>query len=87
MWVFLFNFGSMETAKVIRAFTCVNTRVRYNVGDSYTADSHRISQLAAKGYVKAEPRAHIPKAEVAEQPKAEVKQSTKRKRNEQKKLS
>lgn len=79
----------METSKVIRAFTCVNTRIRYNVGDSYTADSHRISQLAAKGYVKAEQKAHIPKAEVPLPTKMEVfgeselRKPTKRKRNEQ----
>lgn len=54
----------MTTAKVIRAFTCVNTRVRYNIGDTYEADANRINQLATKGYVKAEV-AHIPKAEVA----------------------
>ena len=72
----------METAKVIRAFTCVNSRVRYNVGDTYTAGNHRISQLAAKGYVKAEPKAHIPKAEVEPHIKAEISKPTKRKRNE-----
>lgn len=86
MWVFLFNFGVMEKAKVIRAFTCVNTRLRYNVGDTYEADSHRISQLASKGYVKAEPLAHIPKAEVPAPSKSEVSQPTKskKKRNEPK---
>jgi hypothetical protein len=39
-------------AKVIRAFTCVNTRVRYNIGDTYEADSNRINHLVGKGYVK-----------------------------------
>ena len=58
-------------SKVIRAFTCVNTRVRYNIGDTYEADTNRINQLVSKGYVKAEV-AHIPKAEVAHIPKAEV---------------
>ena len=58
-------------SKVIRAFTCVNTRVRYNIGDTYEADTNRINQLVSKGYVKAEV-AHIPKAEVAAPSKAEV---------------
>ena len=76
----------MEKAKVIRAFTCVNTRLRYNVGDTYEADTARINQLASKGYVKAEPLAYIPKAEVPAPSKAEVSQPTKpkKKRNEPK---
>jgi hypothetical protein len=54
----------METAKVKRAFTCINTRVHYAIGDTYEADSHRIGYLVNKGYVTAAPKAHIPKAEV-----------------------
>jgi len=78
-------------AKVIRAFTCVNTRVRYNIGDTYEADANRINQLVSKGYVKAEV-AHIPKSEVPAPSKAEVTHDystpttnkPKRKRNESK---
>jgi hypothetical protein len=85
-------------SKVIRAFTCVNTRVRYNVGDEYKADDSRIKYLTDKGYLAAinitvsEPIAHIPKAEVAAPSKAEVTHDystpttnkPKRKRNESK---
>jgi len=79
-------------SKVIRAFTCVNTRIRYNVGDEYKADDSRIKYLTDKGYLAAvnitvaEPLAHIPKAEVAAPSKAEVSQhiKPKRKRNESK---
>ena len=79
-------------SKVIRAFTCVNTRVRYNVGDEYKADDSRIKYLTDKGYLAAinitvsEPIAHIPKAEVAAPSKSEVSAPTKpkRKRNESK---
>lgn len=56
-------------SKVIRAFTCVNTRIHYAVGSTYEADANRINQLVSKGYVKAEV-AHIPKAEVAAPSKA-----------------
>lgn len=80
-------------SKVIRAFTCVNTRVRYNIGDTYEADTNRINQLVSKGYVKAEV-AHIPKSEVPAPSRvfthadlAELPQSpkpSKRKRNESK---
>ena len=56
-------------SKVIRAFTCVNTRIHYAIGSTYEADASRINQLASKGYVKAEV-AHIPKAEVAAPSKA-----------------
>lgn len=59
----------MITVKVIRAFTCVNTRIHYAVGSTYEADANRINQLVSKGYVKAEV-AHIPKAEVATPSKA-----------------
>lgn len=59
----------MITVKVIRAFTCVNTRIHYAVGSTYEADANRINQLVSKGYVKAEV-AHIPKAEVAAPSKA-----------------
>lgn len=55
----------MEKSKVIRAFTCVNTRVHYAVGSTYEADAARINYLVTKGYVTALPKAHIPKAEVA----------------------
>lgn len=93
----MLNFGSMKS-KVIRAFTCVNTRVRYNVGDEYKADDSRIKYLTDKGYLAAinitvsEPIAHIPKAEVAAPSKAEVTHDystpttnkPKRKRNESK---
>ena len=51
-------------SKVIRAFTCVNTRVHYAIGSAYEADANRINHLVAKGYVVAEVVAHIPKAEV-----------------------
>lgn len=73
-------------SKVIRAFTCVNTRVRYNIGDTYEADTNRINQLESKGYVVHEQVAHIPKAEVPAPSKAEVSQPTKpkKKRNESK---
>lgn len=85
-------------SKVIRAFTCVNTRIRYNVGDEYKADDSRIKYLTDKGYLAAvnitvaEPLAHIPKAEVAAPSKAEVTHDystpttnkPKRKRNESK---
>ena len=80
-------------SKVIRAFTCVNTRIHYAVGSTYEADANRINQLVSKGYVKAEV-AHIPKAEVAAPSKAlthadlaELPQhapTPKRKRNESK---
>ena len=78
-------------SKVIRAFTCVNTRVRYNIGDTYEADTNRINQLVSKGYVKAEV-AHIPKSEVPAPSKTEVTHDystpapkpPKRKRNESK---
>ena len=56
-------------SKVIRAFTCVNTRIHYAVGSTYEADANRINQLVSKGYVKAEV-AHIPKAEVPAPSKA-----------------
>ena len=56
-------------SKVIRSFTCVNTRIHYAVGSTYEADANRINQLVSKGYVKAEV-AHIPKAEVAAPSKA-----------------
>ena len=69
-WVFLFNFGCMK-ATVIRAFTCINTRVHYAVGTTYEADAQRINHLVSKGYVKAGP-AHIPKAEVPAPSKAEA---------------
>ena len=81
-------------SKVIRAFTCVNTRVRYNIGDTYEADTNRINQLVSKGYVVAEAVAHIPKSEVPAPSRvfthadlAELPQSpkpSKRKRNESK---
>ena len=80
IWVFLFNFERMETAKVKRAFTCINTRVHYAIGDTYEADSHRIGYLVNKGYLTAAPKAHIPKAEVP----APIAQTPKRKRNEHK---
>ena len=73
-------------SKVIRAFTCVNTRIRYNVGDEYKADDSRIKYLTDKGYLAAinitvaEPLAHIPKAEVP----APIAPTPKRKRNEHK---
>ena len=78
-------------SKVIRAFTCVNTRIHYAVGSTYEADANRINQLVSKGYVKAEV-AHIPKAEVPAPSKAEVTHDystpttnkPKRKRNESK---
>lgn len=76
----------MTKAKVIRAFTCINTRKHYALGSIYEADTARINQLASKGYVKAEPLAYIPKAEVPAPSKAEVSQPTKpkKKRNEPK---
>ena len=81
----------MTTAKVIRAFTCVNSRVYYTVGAMYEADLHRIQYLVNKGYLQA-PAAHIPKAEVVAPSKAEVTHDyatpthkpPKRKRNEHK---
>lgn len=94
IWVFLFNFEPMETAKVKRAFTCVNARVHYAIGDTYESDSHRIGYLVNKGYLTAAPKAHIPKAEVAEPHKfallshdpatAPIAPTPKRKRNEHK---
>lgn len=84
MWVFLFNFEAMEKSKVIRAFTCVNSMVHYAVGSTYEADAARINYLVNKGYVTALPKAHIPKAEVAEPTKHEVAPPTKKKRNEHK---
>lgn len=78
----------METAIVKRAFTCVNSRKHYKVGDEYKADADRIKYLSDKGYVViATITAHIPKAEVPVPSKAEVAESTtkpKRKRNESK---
>lgn len=82
----------MKVTIVKRAFTCVNTRIRYNVGDEYKADDSRIKYLTDKGYLSAinitvaEPIAHIPKAEVAAPTKAEVTEpiKPKRKRNESK---
>lgn len=72
MWVFLFNFERMEKSKVIRAFTCVNSRKHYNVGDEYKADVERINHLVNKGYVVIVTiTAHIPKAEVPAPSKAE----------------
>lgn len=82
-WFFLFNFGYMKS-KVIRAFTCVNSRVYYALGSTYEADENRINYLANKGYVVVEAVAHIPKAEVLAPSKAEVPKPTKRKRNEHK---
>ena len=70
----------METAKVIRAFTCVNSRVYYAIGSTYEADTARINYLVNKGYVVAEQVAHIPKAEVP----APIAPTPKRKRNEHK---
>ena len=57
-------------SKVIRAFTCVNSRIHYAVGSTYEADSTRINHLVGKGYVVAEAVAHIPKAEVTAPSKA-----------------
>ena len=76
----------MKFTIVKRAFTCVNTRIRYNVGDEYKADDSRIKYLTDKGYLAAinitvaEPLAHIPKAEVP----AQHAPTPKRKRNEHK---
>lgn len=84
IWVFLFNFERMETSKVIRAFTCVNSRVHYAVGSTYEADAARINHLVTKGYVTALPKAHIPKEEVTAPSKAEVTHTPKKKRNEHK---
>lgn len=77
----MINFEPMK-AKVIRGFTCVNSKLRFNIGDTYEADSERISYLSTKGYVVAEKVAHIPKMEVAAPIKAETK--PKKKRNEHK---
>ena len=90
----------MKFTIVKRAFTCVNTRIRYNVGDEYKADDSRIKYLTDKGYLAAvnitvaEPLAHIPKSEVPAPSRAfthadlaELPQSPKppkRKRNESK---
>ena len=51
-------------SKVIRAFTCVNSRIHYAVGSTYESDTNRINHLVGKGYVVAEAVAHIPKSEV-----------------------
>lgn len=74
----------MEKSKVIRSFTCINSRVHYAVGSTYEADSERISHLVKKGYVVAETKPHIPKAEVPAPSKSEDTKPSKRKRNEHK---
>lgn len=63
----------MKIAIVKRGFTCVNSRKRYNVGDTYEADMNRIKHLADKGYVVVSIiTAHIPKSEVPAPAKKEV---------------
>lgn len=59
-------------AKVIRHFTCVNSRVHYAIGSTYEADANRLQTLQDKGYVVIEKElAHVPKAEKAKPKKNE----------------
>ena len=84
----------METAKVVKGFFCKTTNQHYHIGYIYRGTPERIAELAAKGIVQSAPKAHIPKAEVAEPHKfallshdpatAQIAPTPKRKRNEHK---